>query len=168
MNMILRSAALTLGITMFLVGPADAHAEPTLISPQPCSTVASADELIIDFSAELNAGSSSATASVDGVVVATAGIDLSDINRQTIVLALPAGLEGRVDVEWSSRSAVDNDDDSGTFAFVIGSETIAVDCEPGHTEDDSSLPVALPLMVVASAAVVLVVARSRRSVRAVN
>ncbi len=153
---------------MFLVGPADAHAEPTLISPQPCSTVASADELVIDFSAELSADASSATASVDGVVVATAGIDLSDINRQTIVLALPDGVDGRVDVAWSSRSAVDNDDDSGTFAFVIGTESIAVDCEPGNTEGGSSLPVALPAMVVASAAVVLAVVRSRRSVRAVN
>jgi len=143
-------------VLMSSLGPAAAHAEPVDASPAACTTVDSVDQIIIDLSTEADVEGTLVTASIDGSVVSSAGVDLTDIDHQRIVLAMPPGLSGQVDVEWSTRSADDGDEASGSYAFGIGSGIDTAGC--GNSSNEESSSTSMPLVVLAAGSVLVVIA----------
>jgi len=141
---------------MVSVGPAAAHAEPVDSSPAACTNVESVDQIIINLSAEAAVEGTLVTASVGGAVVSSAGVDLTDINHQRIVLAMPSGQSGQVDVEWTTLSADDGDEASGSYAFGIGSGFDTANC--GNASNDSPSSTSVPLVVLAAGSILVVMA----------
>jgi len=152
-------AALVMSISATLVvsvGTASAHSEPVDVSPAACTVVDSVDQIVVNLSAEANVDGTLVTASVDGTVISSAGVDLSDIDHQRVVLDLPAGLSGRVEVQWSTLSAADGDEAAGAYAFGIGDGFDPTNCD--NSSGDSSSSSSVPLVVLGAGSVLVMMA----------
>ena len=146
-----------------------AHADPSIVTPAACSTAIPGDVISVQFTEELRADGSRLELSIDGVPMATAGIDLTNLNHDTIVVAIPDGVTGAATVTWESLSAVDDDTASGSYGFAIGSSALPADCEmTSGAETDDGLPLVVigGLTVVVGAGLALAASRRRDFVEA--
>ncbi len=152
----LLSLSLLLAVTLVAATaiPASAHADPVLVTPAACAEVDSISEVRIEFSEELNINASSLNVLVDGELVASTGPDLNDLDRVTMVAAVPAGISGVVEVEWTSTSVLDDDAVSGRYAFAVGGTTEGVDC--GASEPEASGSSMSTMVILGLSAMVLV------------
>ena len=89
-------------------------------------------------------------------MVLSAGLELTDLDHQRVVLAMPPGLSGQVDVEWTTRSATDGDDASGSYSFGIGSDFDAANC--GNSSNEGQSSTSMPLILLAAGSALVVVA----------
>ncbi len=117
----------------------------------------------MEFTEELEIIGSTIEVFVDGALIASAGPDLADLDRTSIVAALPEGTSGVVEVEWTSVSAIDDDTTTGRYAFVVGGSIDGIECGDGSNEEsgsgNTSLIIILGLTAVAVAGVVGVARR---------
>jgi len=166
-----RQLAAVAAISAFLVlfaQPASAHSEPEIVTPQACSSTPTAGDIVINLSAEADVEATNVVASVSGVAVASAGVDLTDLDHRRVVVSLPKGTTGRVDVAWSTRSAADGDDASGSYAFVVGGDAELSNCGLAAESDTASgTSFALVALIGGSALVAIALVRNRRHAAAV-
>ncbi|RMH73918.1 MAG: hypothetical protein D6683_13030, partial [Actinomyces sp.] len=73
-------------VVLATAGPAAAHAEPTRVTPEACSSVPSTDAVRVVASEELAVDGTRLDLLVDGAVVAGGGVDLDDVDHRTIVI----------------------------------------------------------------------------------
>lgn len=154
MSLLARSALLTAVLVMASAVPAAAHADPTTITPAPCASVDSVDAVEMQFTEELSIDGSRLELFVDGELIASAGPDLSDLDRASMVAALPSGITGVVEVEWTSVSVIDDDAVSGGYAFAIGGSIEGVDCD-GVDQTESGGSASLVVILGLTAVVVV-------------
>ncbi len=160
-----RCLLIAIGVVVASAVPVAAHADPVSMSPATCATVSEAREVQMDFTEELEVMGSRLEVYSDGTLIASAGPDLSDLDRVTMVAALPEGTHGVVEVEWTSVSALDDDAASGRYAFTVGETVEGVDCDSGDGEEsgsNTSLVVILGLTAVVGAGIVGVAHRPAR------
>jgi len=148
-----------------IAAPASAHAEPTIMSPEACSTVSSLSDIRIDFGSELAIGGSSITAYSGGTMIATAGPDLTDLDRKSINVMVPDGVSGKVDVEWATRSADDGEEASGSYSLYVGGDVDSSDCglSEGSSSASSSSTLFITGLLAASIIVMMALAKARHS-----
>ncbi len=162
MSLLARSALLAVVLVVASALPAGAHADPTTVSPAPCAAVDSIDAVEMDFTEELTIDGSRLELFVDGELIASVGPDLSNLDRTSMVAAVPAGTSGVIEVEWTSVSVVDDDAVSGRHAFAVSGSIEGVDCDVADTTDSAgsaSLVVILGLSAVVGIGVVGVARR---------
>lgn len=141
-------------VVLATAGPAAAHAEPTIVAPEACSSVASADAVRVTTSEELDANGTRLDLVVDGGVVASAGIDLDDLDHRSIVIEVPPGVTGAVLVQGTLASASDGDTVDVSWGFGLGADAPA-DCVLTVDDRDGSSAMGT-VLVVATSAVLLV------------
>jgi len=155
-------------VILLLAQPASAHSEPEIVTPQACSSNSTAGDIVVNLSAEADVDVTKVVASVGGAAVASAGVDLTDLDHRRVVVSLPAGTTGRVDVAWSTRSAADGDDASGSYAFMIGDGAELANCGLAAESDSASgTSFALVALIGGSVLVAMALVRNRRHAAAV-
>jgi len=124
---------------------ASAHAEVSNLTPGACSSSQPGEPIRIVFTEELVAEGSRIELVSGDVTIATAGIDLTDLDHRTLELLTPVTASGPVTVTWTAHSALDDDVTSGIYGLTVGSGDVADDCAATSSEnsDSSSIPFAL-------------------------
>jgi len=162
MNRILLDLAVSGSGLALSDAPAWAHSEPESVSPAACTNASIVDQVIVDLSSEASPEGTSLTASIGGQVIATAGIDLSDIDHQRIVMTLPSGAAGRIDMAWATVSAVDGDSASGTYSFGIDTPAALDNCALADAAEASTGSIPVLLLGGGTVLVVLTLGLARR------
>jgi len=137
--------AAVFAVVLAFASPAGAHAEVSTLTPAACTNSQPGESIRIVFSEELVADSSSIELVADGVVIATAGIDLTDLEHRTLEMFTPSTASGPFIVNWTAHSALDDDITAGTYGLTAGPGDIADGCAASSSEnnDSSSIPFAL-------------------------
>ena len=115
-------APLIVGIATLTVPAAATTAHTELITTTPldgATLPAAPDEVVLEFSDELNAeGSGLVVADEEGTVLAEGSLDLAVADRNVLRAELGA-VSGRITVTWTSH-AVDGHRAEGSLTFIVG------------------------------------------------
>lgn len=118
-------AAATIILALVAGGSISAHAELDRSLPEAGSTVTETPKRVeIWFTQEISEGSTIEVKAAAGdiVHVGAAELDLLDPDRKHLTIGLKAELpSGAYTVTWTSKSAEDGDEESGSFQFTVDS-----------------------------------------------
>lgn len=151
------------------VNIAAAHAELAESNPPNGALLDEPPEQVwLRFTEELETGGSSlAVFDQDGQQVdgGGGGVDLDDLDHQTMIASLPASLaDGTYTVRWTAVSADDGDTTDGAISFTVGGSAAAGEASTADTSSSSSSLLILAAIIVVALAVVgaVTIGRKRR------
>lgn len=100
---------------------ASAHAALESSEPADDATVPPPERVVATFTEEVEQeGSTLTILDAEGTTLAEGGLDLDNLDRNTLAADLPGDLPaGDYTAEWTTLSVVDGDTDSGSFTFTI-------------------------------------------------